>query len=305
MLDLSIVIISFNTKDLLRNCLESISRNKGKLKLEIIVVDNRSLDKSPQMIEERFPQVKLIKNKKNLGFSRANNLGIQKSKGKYILLLNSDTIILPKTLATMVNFMDKNPQVGVSTCRVELLAGEIDPACHRGFPTPWRALTYFLGLERVFPKVGLFSGYHLLNFSFDTVHEIDSPSGCFYLVRKKAVEEVGGLDEKFFMYGEDLDWSYRFKEKGWKVIYYPFVKILHQKYSSGLKRKIQSLSRDYKIREKTIRAFYEAMRLFYDKHYKSKYPTILKIMTFAAIAIKEQLGLIRYRLKFIRLGLIK
>jgi len=298
MLDLSIIIISFNTKDLLRDCLNSIIKNKGGIKLEIIVIDNGSSDKSPQMVKQLFPQIKLIKNKENLGFSKANNLGIRKSKGKYLLLLNSDTIIMPKTLEIMINFMERNPQVGVSTCRVELPSGEIDLACHRGFPTPWRAFTYFSGLEKLFPKVRLFSGYHLLNLPFNTIHEIDSPSGCFYLVRKKAIKEVGILDEDYFMYGEDLDWSFRFKQRGWKIVYFPFVKILHRKYSSGLKKKLQPSLFNYRIREKTIRAFYNAMRIFYNKHYKNKYPTFLKIVIFKTITLMEQLSLTRNYLKF-------
>jgi len=305
MLDLSIIIISFNTKSLLRDCLNSIIKNKGEIKLEIIVIDNGSSDKSPQMVEQLFPQVKLIKNKENLGFSKANNLGIRKSKGKYILLLNSDTVIMPKTLETMINFMERNPQIGVSTCRVELPSGEIDPACHRGFPTPWRAFTYFSGLEKLFPKIGIFSGYHLLNLPLNTIHEIDSPSGCFYLVRKKAIKEVGNLDEDYFMYGEDLDWSFRFKKKGWKIVYFPFVKILHRKYSSGLKKKLKPSLLNYRIREKTIRAFYNAMRIFYNKHYKNKYPTFLKIIIFKTIALMEQLNLTSNYLKFVLQKFIK
>lgn len=284
-MDLSIIIVSFNTREILKNCLKSIVgvRQSGP-QTEVIIVDNASSDGSYEMIVKDFPEFKLIVNKTNLGFAKANNVGIKQAQGEYIILLNSDTIIFSDTLSKMYNFMKENPKAGVATCRIELPNGQLDPACHRGFPTPWASLCYFTKLEKFFPKVKLFSGYHKWYKDLKTTHEIDSCSGAFYLVRKKVIESVGLLDEDYFMYGEDLDWSYRIKQKGWKIYYNPEAKIIHHKKQSGR----ESENKD--LKKQTNRHFYETMELFYKKHYQKKYPWLINKLMLLGIKAFKYLG---------------
>lgn len=283
-MDLSIIIVNFNTREILRNCLNSIVQAIHQSadvfpRTEVIIVDNASADDSREMIVNDFPEFKLVVNETNLGFSKANNAGIKQAQGIYILLLNSDTGIFPDTLYKTYQFMEKNRDVGVVTCRVELPNGQIDPACHRGFPTPWASFCYFTKLEKLFPKVKFFSGYHQWYKDLNSPHEIDSPTGAFYLIRKKTIESVGFLDEKFFMYGEDLDWSYRIKQKEWKIFYIPDTKIIHYKKQSGRE------SENKELKKQIDRHFYETMEYFYKKHYQYKYPWIVNKITLWVLKI--------------------
>lgn len=304
--DLSIVIISFNTKELTRDCLNSLKNadistldtpgvvraavggeTGTRYSAEVWVVDNASGDGSALMIEKEFPWVNLIKSRENLGFSKANNLAIPHCQGRYILFLNSDTVVPKNTLPEMIRFMDNNQKVGASTCYLQLKDGKMDPDCHRGFPTPWASFTYFLGLEKLFPKSKLLGQYHTFYKPLDKIHEIDACAGAFMLVRKSALGEVGLWDEDFFFYGEDLDLCYRLKEKGYQVIFYPQVKVIHYKgASSGIKKSSRGVSkatRETKLRIK--RASTEAMRLFYSKHYKGKYPVFVDFLISGGIFI--------------------
>ena len=286
---LSIIIVNFNTKDLLKNCLDSIFKGlkKSVVSFEVLVVDNASTDESVEMVKNRFPKIKLIKNKENLGFSKANNKGVKIAKGECILLLNPDTIIPKETLPFMVDFMDKNKDVGIATCRVELPSGELDDACHRGFPTPWNAFCHFLGLGRLFPQSKFFNGYHLGYQNMDEIHEVDACVGAFLLIRRRAGEEVGWLDEDYFWYGEDLDFCFRIKKGGWKIIFVPKVKIIHYKgAASGIKNHSQFISTaDKKTRKLAQKARFEAMRLFYQKHYQNKYPPFIRWLILSGINI--------------------
>lgn len=275
---LSIIILNYNTKEHLKRCLQSIKQSKDKIKKEIIVVDNASIDQSMAMARKNFPTVLLIQSGGNIGYAAGNNLGLKKAQGKYILLLNSDTQLLPNTLIKMLHFMDEHPDVGVSTCRVELPNGKLDPASHRGFPTPWNSLTYFSGLERIFPGTKLFGGYHLGWKNLSQTHEIDTPAGAFYLTRKKVLDEVGLLDERFFLYAEDIDLSLRIKQAGWKIMYVPSTKIIHYKKTSGRKKKEkgQVTKKAKKIRRQSTDYFFNTMKIFYDKHYKRQYPVLVR-----------------------------
>ncbi len=285
MTQLSIIILSYNTKELLLRCLQSVDTAvKGLDNIEIIVVDNGSTDGTVGEIQNDNSRLKVIRNEENLGFAKANNLGIKESSGKYILLLNSDTLLEKETIQKMIKFMEENPQIGVATCRVEFPDGSLDPACHRGFPTPWASLSYFLGLEKLFPESRLFGQYHLGYLPINKPHEIDSPSGAFYFLRREVLEKVGFLDEDYFMYGEDLDWSYRIKQAGFKIFYYPDAKITHFKKQSG------RVSEDNKIRKETEQHFYETMKIFYKKHYLKKYPFLLNLLMFLGINIKKWLS---------------
>lgn len=260
--DISIIIVHFNTPDLLKQCLASIRKSSwGTYSREIIVINNGS----PVLIDDEDTTVKYIQNKTNKGFAVANNQGIKASSGRYILLLNSDTEVNNDSIRTMIAFMDTHPDAGVSTCKVVLSDGSLDPACHRGFPTPWAALSYYIGLEKLFPTSALFSQYHQGYKDLNSIHEIDSPSGAFFLVRRVVIEEVGLLDEHFFMYGEDLDWAFRIKKAWWKILYNPAVTVLHKKKQSG------RASENLALRKQTQKYFYNTMELFYKKHYAGRY----------------------------------
>lgn len=297
--DLSVIIVSYNTCDLLRKALESIKKAKRSgIGIEVVVVDNASNDQSSVMVEKEFPWVKLIINKENLGFAAANNLGIKCSSSQYALFLNPDTVVYPDTLVTMINFMDQNPQVGASTCRVELPDGRLDYSCHRGFPTPWNAFAFFSGLARVFPKVKLFSGYPLTFLPLDRIHEIDSGCGAFLMVRREAGEEVGWWDEDYFWYGEDLDFCYRLKKRGWKIVFNPETKIIHHKgAASGLKKhsqKVTTATRQTKIR--AAKASTQVMRVFFQKHYQEKYPKAVHWLVMRGIDLLEKIRVLKYSL---------
>lgn len=288
--DLSIVIISFNTKDLTIDCIRSIEKTVRKSSYEIIIVDNDSHDDSVDAISKlNFSHLKLIKNKINYGFSKANNIGVKKSSGRYVLFLNSDTVVHEGTLDGMVDFMDQNSQAGASTCFLRMPNGKLDDAAHRGFPTPWRALAHFTGLSKIFKSSKLFAGYSLGYMDLSKTHEIEALAGAFMLVRREAGEEVGWWDEDFFFYGEDLDFCYKLKEKGWKIYFVPEFEILHYKgVSGGLKKdskKMSPATREIKLRAHKAR--FDAMRIFYDKHYKEKYPSFIRNLVLSGIEVKR------------------
>lgn len=286
-MDLSIIIVNFKTKELTLQTLESVFKAQPTAgKFEVILIDNASHDGTPAAVKKRFPKVTVIESAENLGFAGGNNLGLRRAKGRYLLLLNSDTLIQKDTLVKMVKFMDENSRVGLSTCRVELKSGQIDPASHRGFPTPWASLTYYLGWDKL---------YHQTDKDLKTVHEIDCPVGAFFFIRRETLRQVGLLDERFFMYGEDIDLAFRIKQAGWKIMYVPITKIIHLKGASGINK--QKLSPEAKaIRIKTTAAFFDAMKLFYQKHYAKKYNLLVKWLVFSGIKFIKTIKI--WRLKF-------
>ncbi|PIS22937.1 glycosyl transferase family 2 [candidate division WWE3 bacterium CG08_land_8_20_14_0_20_40_13] len=298
-MDISIIVLTFNCEVFIGECLESLlsskevsfsGSKKAKYQGEIIVTDNNSRDKTVFEAQKFSPPIVVIKLSENKGFSWGNNQALHRSSGKYILFLNGDTYVEKYTLLKMLDFMEKNVSVGGSTCFLELVKSKtIDPASHRGFPTPWASLTYFLGLEKIFPKVKFFSGYHKWYKDLTKIHEIDSPSGSFFLTRKKILDYLKGFDEKYFMYGEDLDLSYRIKKLGWKIYFVPTIKAYHYKgLSSGIKKLTVPDSKATPAeKEKAFNAFYTAMKIFYDAHYKSKYPKIVRALIFWAIDFKK------------------
>jgi len=297
-IDLSIIIVNFNTYGVLDSCLKSIYQGHlDKSKFEIIVVDNNSKDDSVRQIKKHFPEVILIENKKNEGFAAANNKGIKKTVGEFILFLNPDTLLNGNTLSTMLKFMKENSDVGIATCRVNLATGNIDDACHRGFPTPWNALCHFSGLSSIFPTSKFFNGYHLGYYNLTKNHEIDSCAGAFMMVRRAVGDQIDWFDEDYFWYGEDLDFCYRAKINNWKVMYVPDVSIIHYKgVSSGIKEHSRNLSlADRNIQLASTKARFEVMRIFYDKHYQDKYPGWLRRLVTAAIRGKQFLTLFKYQ----------
>jgi len=292
MVDLSIIILNFNTKKLLKDCLRSIVKSDvGNYKIEIIIVDNASTDGSAKMAESLIStnlfkrkniKFSLTCNKKNLGFAVGNNKGIRETRGRYVLLLNSDTRVYKETFAKMIRFMDESPNWAAATCKVTLPNRQLDWACHRGFPNPWNAFCYFSGLEKLFPKFRLTGGYHQKWKNLKKTHQVDVISGAFFFIRKKVIEKVGLLDEDFFMYGEDIDWCFRIKEKDFRIAFAPITKITHVKGRSG-KLKKTSNKNDRKIKKESLEQFFETMKLFYKKHYSQRYPKFLMKLVFKGI----------------------
>jgi GT2 family glycosyltransferase len=283
MIDLSIIIVNYNTKQLTIQALESVYSSRTAYTYEAIVVDNASTEKGlKDEISQRFPKVTFIANQSNLGFSKANNQGIRIANGRYILLLNSDTIMESNTIKIMLDYMESNPKVGASGCKVLMPDGSLDKACKRGFPTPEASLYFFLKLHKLFPNSEKFNQYQLGHLDPDKEHSVDSLVGAFMLVRRDAIEQVGLLDEDFFMYGEDIDWCYRIKQAGWIICYYPYATILHLKGASS-KRK------PFKI----IYEFHRAMWLFYNKHYKDRYSFFVRLLVYLGVSFKLTISLLR------------
>lgn len=292
MIDLSIIIVSYNSGDFLKKCIDSIYESSIK-NFEVIVVDNASKDNSVWEMRKFGSKIKLIENKKNVGFSRANNIGIKKSSGKYVLFLNPDTLVNKDTFETLISFMDKTKNAGVITSRVILPNGKLDDSCHRGFPTPWNAFCYFSGLEKIFPRSKLFAGYHMGWEDYNKTHEIDACAGSFMLVRKEAGEQIGWWDEDFFFYGEDLDFCMEIKNKGWKIYYYPHVSTTHFKgVSSGIKKISKEVTTaDLETKRFATKHRFLAMKTLYNKHYLNRYPRFITWLLFRAIDIKYWLAL--------------
>jgi GT2 family glycosyltransferase len=288
--DVSIVIVNYNARAFLRECVRSILHAVSKeITYEIIIVDNASTDDSAEMVKKEFHEkVHLIPSDENLGFSKGNNLGLRSSHGRYVLFLNPDTVMKERTLEELVNFMDHHEKAGAATCFVRLEDGSLDDGAHRGFPTPWNSLCYFSGIAKVFPKSKFFNGYNLGWRDMDKVHEIDALVGAFMLTRREAGDDVGWWDENYFFYGEDLDFCYNLRQKNWKIYFIPEVEILHHKgVSAGIKKHSENIAtadKETKIRSTNER--FKAMKIFYKKHYMKKYPRLITQLVFFGIDVK-------------------
>ena len=285
-MELSIIILSYNTKEMLHDCLRSVSENTAGMLAEVFVVDSGSTDGSIELVRGRFPWVDFTVTAGFGGFAHANNLALRRAVGRYQLLLNSDTILPPGALAKVIAFMDGHPEVGVVGIKLVKADGSLDLACRRSFPTPEASFYRLSGLGRLFPRSPRFARYSLTYLDPDQAAEVDSVCGAFMMVRKEAIEQVGLLDEQFYFYGEDLDWAFRLKEKGWKVYYYPQVQALHYK---GQTSKQQS--------ERMIYEFYRAMELFYRKHYAAQNSPLLRWLVLAGIKLGEGLAQLKNRLR--------
>jgi GT2 family glycosyltransferase len=231
--DVSVIIVNYNTKELLRQALSALYQNNSGIHLEVIVFDNASTDDSLAMLQDDFPAIQMIRSSLNLGFAKANNLAIEKTYGRYILLLNPDTIIQNNAIRIAKEFMDKHPEVGICGPKVVLPNGKLDSPCRRSFKTP--AIYFFkaLGLTALFPKSRCFGKYYLSYLDENQITEVDSVIGAFLMIRRRTLEEIGLLDEGFYMYAEEEDWCFRAKKAGWKVIYNPEATIVHYKAASA------------------------------------------------------------------------
>jgi GT2 family glycosyltransferase len=251
---LSIIIVNYNVKYFLEQCLDAVFLAIKNIESEVFVVDNNSSDSSMEYLKPLFPDVIFIENKQNTGFSKANNQAIAQATGKYILLLNPDTVIGENSLTNVCGFMDENPRAGAVGVKMMDGYGQFLPESKRGFPSPWNSFCKMSGLSKLFPRSRRFGGYHLKYLHKYSVHAVDILAGAFMMVRKEAIDKSGYLDERFFMYGEDIDWSYRITGSGYKNFYYP-EPIIHYKG--------ESTKKDIKY----VKHFYEAMLIFFNKHY--------------------------------------
>lgn len=260
MVDLSIIIVNYNVKEFLLNLLDSIRKASKEISTEVIVVDNASDDGSSEILNEKYPDINLIVNNENVGFGKANNQALEIAKGKYILLLNPDTIVREDTFIKMIEFFQSHPEVGIAGCKVLNPDGTLQLACRRGFPGPWTSFTKVMGLSTLFPKSRLFARYNLTYLDENQTYEVDAVSGAFLMMTKDVYQKIGGFDKQFFMYGEDLDLCYRAQKSGFKVYYVHSTEIIHYKGESTRRSSIDE-----------TKVFYDAMHLFVRKHFSSSF----------------------------------
>ena len=272
-MDLSIIIVNYNTSALLRDCLHSVFGNIVQFAHEVIVVDNCSTDDSVAMVREEFPQVQLIASEINGGYAYGNNLGIRQARGGHVLLLNADTVLPSAALQGMMDFVATHPDAGVAGPKLVLADGSLDLACRRSFPTLDVAFYRLTGLSKRYPKSPKYNRYNLGYLDPDELAEVDSVVGAFMWIRREALDQAGLLDERYFMYAEDIDLCYRIKvHHGWKVFYNPQVVVTHYKSQSTRRRWVPM----------TIE-FYRAMWRFHKKHYAQRTFFLLNWFTAAGL----------------------
>ncbi|MBL7190777.1 glycosyltransferase [bacterium] len=260
-MDLSIVIVNYNVKYFLEQALLSLMKSTQGYETQFIVVDNASQDGSVEFMRNKFPAVELIANETNLGFGKATNQGLKVAAGRYILVINPDTLVGEEALRKLIEFMDTHPEIGAVGPKLIDRGGKFELNSRRGFPTPTAAFCKITGLAHIFPNNRFTAGYNLTYLDPDVPSEVDSLSGAFMLIRREVYEQTGGFDEDFFMYGEDLDWCWRIKQKDWKIWYLPDAKVIHYGGESSLRSDVD-----------TRRMFYDAMFLFIKKHYSGAFP---------------------------------
>ncbi len=281
--ELSIIILTYNSQKELPVLLDSIylfdQEKFSAHQWEIIIVDNNSSDGTVTWLKEnkdKYPNLVLIENKGNLGFGPGNNVGARKSNGQYVLFLNPDMKVEKESISTPLDFLKLHSEVGAVTAKTILGNGSLDSTCHRGFPTPWNAFCYFSGLTRLFPKSKLFAGYTLGDLDLDVPHQVEAINGAYFMLPRKLGNELEWFDEDYFWKGEDLDLCYRMKQKGYQIWYLPQVKVWHYKGSS----------KGHQRGSKSLNARFEVMRLFYEKHYKDKYPGWVRHLVLAGIQLR-------------------
>lgn len=272
-MDLSIIIVNYRTYDLTRQTIISVLDTVKDIEYEIFVVDNHSADGSLEKLVEDFKDhalVKFIENEHNDGFAVANNLAFRKSSGDYILLLNSDVIVNRNTINESLNFIRANPNIGIVGCKVILPDGTLDKACRRSFPTFEVSFYRMSGLSKLFPNSKRFNRYNLSYLDDNGVYPVDCVVGAFMMIESQLMKRCGGLDESYFMYGEDIDLCYKTKELGYEVYYYGKYDITHYKGASGKNKRL-------------LYEFHKSMEIFYDKHYKKDDSIIINIITHVSI----------------------
>ncbi len=279
---LTIIIVNYNTADDLHNCLTSIYRQSKAFTPKIIVVDNASRDTSLAMLRRDFKKVHVIANKNNRGFAAANNQALRKCTTRYILLLNPDTIIKSRAIEKTLAYFEQHPKAGIVGCRVVGENGHVQSACHRGEPTALNSLFHVLKFDRLFRGINLFTGYALTHLDESKNHLVGAVSGSFLMIRRSIIQQVGLLDETFFMYGEELDWCYRVRIAGAEVHYFAGAEILHKKGTASRK--------NFHAANK---AFYNAMLLYHTKHYKQRTFFLCNILIYIGVKTLYLLSLLR------------
>lgn len=276
-MELSIIIVNWNTRDYLRRCLESIRDNPPACDYEVIVVDNASSDESARMVRENFgSDVKLIDNRRNAGYAEGNNQGIEIAQGEYLVLLNPDTEVKPGSLDRLLAFGRSHPDAAAVGCRLVGPDDIVQSSC-RSFPEPLAVLFEYTRLSRIFPRSRLFGAYRMTYFDYAHVAEVDQPMGSCLLLSRKAVEDVGMFDQLFPIFFNEVDWCYRAKENGWKIYFTPDVEIVHHGGASTRQ-----------IKPAMILESHRSLRNFYEKHYKKRLPGIVYRFVIAAIAANSQ-----------------
>ena len=289
MIKLSVVIVNYNVKHFIEQCLFSVLKAAQHVSCEVFVVDNNSVDGSVGLLKSKFPQITLIENKVNTGFSVANNQAIKLAKGEYILLLNPDTVVQEDTFLKTIAFMDEHPLAGGLGVKMLDGQGNFAPESKRGLPTPSVAFYKMFGLSKLFPRSKKFGVYHLSYLPENAINEMDVISGAFMLMRKSVLDKIGLLDETFFMYGEDIDLSYRITQAGYKNYYFPLTQIIHYK---GESTKRSSLN--------YVVIFYRAMAIFSKKHFGGSHAFWFNFLINIAIVLKAGVALLSRFLRLLR-----
>ncbi len=256
--DVSVVIVNYNVKDFLFNCLQSLRDAFATLEGQVIVVDNNSQDGSVEYLAPLFPEVEFIRQTENLGFGKANNIGFERCRGEFVLCLNPDTLVSEDTMDHMVDYMRRHPKVGLSGCKLLNHDGSFQLPCRRGFPTPWVSFTKIFGLQSLFPKSRLFGQYNQTFRDVNETYPVDAVAGAFMFMRREALEQTGGFDPDYYMYGEDLDLCYRVGRAGWQIVYVHSTSVIHFKGESTRRSSLNE-----------VREFYRAMEVFVNKHFGS------------------------------------
>lgn len=264
----SVVVVSYNCKGPLVECLRSLEGERSEISLEVILVDNDSRDGTAYAVATGFPWVQLIVNRDNAGFSRAVNEGLRFARGDHVLILNPDTVVPPGSIRLAVHELERRPDVGMLGCKLVRPDGTFDHACKRGFPTVMSAIYYFSGLADRFPRSRRFAQYTAAHLGIDETGHVDAVNGAFMLVRRSAMTEVGDLDERFWLWAEDLDWCQRYWERGWKVLYWPEVEVTHLKSASVGDRRSLRLNFE----------FHRSIWLYYAKHHASTRSPLLSAL---------------------------
>lgn len=290
---ISVIIVNYNVEYFLEQCLNSVKKALQNVNGEVFVVDNNSIDDSVEMVRKKFPEFHLIANKDNKGFSKANNQAIHLSQGKYVLLLNPDTVVEEDTFEKVINFMDQHPDAGGLGVRMLDGKGKFLPESKRGLPTPMVAFYKIFGVSKLFPKSKKFGQYHLGHLSEFETNEVEILCGAFMLMRAEALEKVGLLDEAFFMYGEDIDLSYRIIKGGYKNYYFPETRIIHYKGESTKKSSVNY-----------VFVFYRAMVIFAEKHFSQKHAKMFSFLINFAIYLRAGLAVLARFIKRITLPLV-
>jgi GT2 family glycosyltransferase len=283
--ELSVIIVNWNTRNLLAQCLRLVYDTITSLEFEVFVVDNASQDDSVAMVKRLFPQVRLLENEENVGFARANNQALQDSRGRYVLLLNTDTFVREGTIEQMVAFMDAHPDAGVAGCRLYYPNGKLQPSCS-SFPSLSTEFYLLTSLDRLLARSPIFGRYWMTCRDFNSVREVDVVMGAFMIVRRQAIEKAGLLDETFFMYSEEVDWCYRIRRNGWKIYYVPHAEATHIWGGSVQHNEAEMVVEMYKSRT-----------AFFRKHYGSLSAWLLKLLLVGASASRLVLLPFKYVLR--------